>query len=258
MNSSDFRKIAREKLAGKWGKAVLIILAYCAILALIGFIDGIFSETNLTPVISILELIIEIPLSFGLIYSFVKLFNGEDVKAFDFLPLGFNNFAKSWGIALRTLLKLIVPVILIIVSAIIIAVGGVGTLFSSSNLTTTALSSFSGLVIVGIIIYIVSIILLITWSYYYQLAYIIAAENPNMSATEAIEASKTHMIGNRWKLFCLEFSFIGWSFLAIFTLGIGMLWLMPYMQIATIAFSKYVCGNLKENNEEPTENTENI
>lgn len=251
MNSSDFRKIAREKLTGKWGKAVLIILAYMSISFIFGAISGFFEKSSFAGIIAIIELIIEIPLSFGLIYSFVKLFNGEDVKAFDFLALAFNNFAKSWGIAFRIFLKLIVPIILIIVSAIIIVLGGFGALFTSQNLTTTALSSFSGLAIVGIILYIVSIILLITWSYYYQLANIIAAENPNMNAKEAVEASKTHMIGNRWKLFCLEFSFIGWSLLAILTFGIGMLFLIPYMQIATIAFSKHVCGNL---NETTTEN----
>lgn len=255
MNSSDFRKIAREKLEGKWGKAVLIVLAYMSISFILGVISGFFEESSFAGIISIIELIIEIPLSFGLICSFVNLFNQEDVKAYDFLALGFNNFAKSWGIAFRTLLKLIVPVILIVVSAIIIVIGGMGTLFTGSALTSTVTTtSFSGLAIVGIILYFVSIILLITWSYYYQLAYIIAAENPDMNAKEAVEASKTHMTGNRWKLFCLEFSFIGWAFLAGLTLGIGMLWLIPYIQIATIAFSKYVCGNL---NETTTENTDN-
>ena len=56
------------------------------------------------------------------------------------------------------------------------------------------------------------------------------------------------MTGNRWKLFCLEFSFIGWAILATLTLGIGFLWLIPYIQVAEIAFARFVCGK----NEEPT------
>ena len=45
------------------------------------------------------------------------------------------------------------------------------------------------------------------------------------------------MIGHKWRLFCLEFSFIGWTLLAaIFTFGIGMLWVIPYREAAIAAF----------------------
>jgi len=50
------------------------------------------------------------------------------------------------------------------------------------------------------------------------------------------------MEGNRFRLFCLEFSFIGWSILCAFTLGIGNLWLTPYRQVATAAFYREVSG----------------
>ena len=46
-------------------------------------------------VVSLITTIIELPLSFGLLISFVKLYNGEDVKAFDFLTLGFSNFSRA-------------------------------------------------------------------------------------------------------------------------------------------------------------------
>ena len=51
------------------------------------------------------------------------------------------------------------------------------------------------------------------------------------------------MTGNRAKLFWLQLSFIGWAILSVFTLGIGYLWLAPYMQMATIAFYKHLEGN---------------
>lgn len=44
------------------------------------------------------------------------------------------------------------------------------------------------------------------------------------------------MIGYRFKAFVLSFTFFGWILLAILTLGIGMLWLLPYMAIAIIIF----------------------
>ena len=44
------------------------------------------------------------------------------------------------------------------------------------------------------------------------------------------------MDGNKWSLFCLEISFIGWSILSSLTLGIGDLFLTPYMKMATAHF----------------------
>ena len=73
-------------------------------------------------------------------------------------------------------------------------------------------------------------------SYSYRMAPYILMENPDMTASEAITASKEMMRGNKWRLFCLEFSFIGWSLLAAITLGIGMLFLRPYMEAAGAAF----------------------
>ena len=73
-------------------------------------------------------------------------------------------------------------------------------------------------------------------SYSYSMAGFIMSENPEMSAKEAMEVSMGMMKGNKWRLFCLQLSFIGWGILCIFTLGIGFLWLSPYMNAATAAF----------------------
>jgi len=62
-----------------------------------------------------------------------------------------------------------------------------------------------------------------------------------MTANEAIKASKELMDGNRWRLFCLEISFIGWSLLAaLFTCGIGYFWLVPYMETSFAAFYREI------------------
>ncbi len=79
-------------------------------------------------------------------------------------------------------------------------------------------------------------------SYSYTMTGYILAENPELTASEAIEQSKQMMSGNRWRLFCLQFSFIGWSILASLTLGIGNLWLTPYRQAAEAAFYREVSG----------------
>ena len=54
------------------------------------------------------------------------------------------------------------------------------------------------------------------------------------------------MEGNKMRLFMLDLSFIGWFFLSLLTLGIGSLWLTPYMQTAHAEFYKDLCENQNE------------
>ena len=77
-------------------------------------------------------------------------------------------------------------------------------------------------------------------AYGYAMTPYILMENPEMSANDAITKSKELMHGNRWRLFCLEISFIGWSFAALFTLGIGYLVLKPYMEASFAAFYREI------------------
>lgn len=42
--------------------------------------------------------------------------------------------------------------------------------------------------------------------------------------------------GYKWRLFCLDISFIGWGLLCILSLGIGLLWVVPYQLVAEAKF----------------------
>lgn len=70
----------------------------------------------------------------------------------------------------------------------------------------------------------------------YAMAPYIANDHPEMTAREAIAASKEMMHGHRWRLFCLEISFIGWELLAALTLGLGSFSVAPYRQTAEAFF----------------------
>lgn len=79
-------------------------------------------------------------------------------------------------------------------------------------------------------------------SYSYAMTGYVLAEHPELTASEAIRRSKELMSGNRWRLFCLDLSFIGWILLCMLTFGIGNLWLRPYQQAARAAFYREVSG----------------
>jgi uncharacterized membrane protein len=72
--------------------------------------------------------------------------------------------------------------------------------------------------------------------YGYAMTPFILAEHPGLSASQAIRLSEELMDGHKAELFFLDLSFIGWAFLSVFTLGIGTLWLNPYMNAARTAF----------------------
>ena len=233
MPPSEIRKNAREALAGKWGKAVCIILVYMAFSFVIGFIEGLVREdTLLYSIIDLAFAIISIPLSFGLIISFMKLSRGEDVSVLDFFKEGFARFGKSWGIALHTLLRMLLPIACIILVALLL-VFSIGFGVASGNYILTA---------VIVALYIATIIYSVSIGLLYSLSYYIGYDNPELSSKECVVQSAKLMKGNRGNLFLLELSFIGWAILAVFTLGIGMLWLMPYMQVALVCFYEKVIG----------------
>ena len=75
-------------------------------------------------------------------------------------------------------------------------------------------------------------------SYAYAMTPFIMAENPEMTASEAITASKEMMDGHKGELFTLDLTFIGWDLLCLFTLNIGHLWLNPYKNAAYAVFYK--------------------
>ncbi|MBR4775400.1 MAG: DUF975 family protein [Bacteroidales bacterium] len=77
-------------------------------------------------------------------------------------------------------------------------------------------------------------------SFSYAMTPFILEENPEMGAVEAIHRSRMMMRGHKFDLFWLELSFIGWIILGILTAGIGLLWIIPYMQTAIAAFYEEV------------------
>ena len=72
--------------------------------------------------------------------------------------------------------------------------------------------------------------------YSYAMTEFILKDNPEMSGEEAICESMRLMQGHKMQLFLLDLSMIGWLILSILTLGIGLLFLMPYNYTAHAHF----------------------
>jgi uncharacterized membrane protein len=70
----------------------------------------------------------------------------------------------------------------------------------------------------------------------YAMTFYIIVDNPSVGPLAVIQLSKQAMRGNRWKYFRLQCRFAGWALLCFMTLGIGFLWLGPYMAASKARF----------------------
>ncbi len=107
-----------------------------------------------------------------------------------------------------------------------------GVLFSGFN---RFVDTFLLYLLMGIFILLWTLLLIVPGiiaALRYSQAYYLLRDNPDIGAMEAIRRSKALMDGQKGKLFMLALSFIGWFLLTILTLGIGILWLAPYVYTA--------------------------
>lgn len=70
----------------------------------------------------------------------------------------------------------------------------------------------------------------------YSMVFYVLADNPSLTPREALRISKRMMVGYKWKLFGLMLLFILLILLCILTLGIGLLWLIPYTNVTMAKF----------------------
>lgn len=212
MFPSDYRRIARENLAGNW--AISVGVAFVA--ALLG---GLYNSNGIDLDIDAENLRYISTLPWGEVL--LKMLWGSTVINFVHfilggpVSLGYCTYLLNQHDRTQPLMK-----------DLFSHFDRFGAGFCLKLLTAlyTALWSLL-LVIPGIVAY-----------YRYAMAPFILAENPELTASEAITASKEMMDGHKWDLFFLDLSFIGWGLLCALTLGLGTLWLNPYTHASRAAF----------------------
>lgn len=242
MVASEIRANARKSLTGKWGKAVLMILAYMLIVWVISFVCGLIPGIG-----PIVLFVISTPISYGLIASFMKLKRGEEVGYVEFLNNGFSAFGRVWGVVGNTILKMILPVCLLIISIVVMSFGLTGSIVAGFALeSSSGVAGFGFLGIIGMFGYLASLVYAVVKGYLYSLTNYILFDNPDMTGKQIVEESERLMRGHRWNFFWLGLSFIGWVILSAFTLYIGLLWVLPYMMIAQVCFYEALAGKTKE------------
>ena len=87
-----------------------------------------------------------------------------------------------------------------------------------------------------ILLLLVSLFLLLKLTFDYSQIFLLYLDNPYLSCKEIMQQSKELMKGNRIRYFYLLISFFGISLLGVVSLGIGFLWITPYMSMTEVEF----------------------
>ena len=220
MGYSYYKQIAKDSLSGKWNTIIIGSLIYFVVTSICQ-IPSLFSSVH--EMITLLK--IEVPdfllpisafFAYSPISSITSLFSSFvlPVLAFGFFSIGYKAINKQ-------------------------------TIDS-----TTIFDGFRNFInvflvnlLIGIFTFLWTLLFIIPGiikGLSYSMANFIMAENPNISASDAIKESKKLMDGNKLDYFMLSLSFIGWHLLDIFTLGILSIWLIPYIHATNAAFYEAV------------------
>lgn len=198
-------------------KTLLIILGVVVVFALILSIS--------------LSLFVGSPIALGMQKFFLNVMDEENCN----VGVLFSYFKKGiYGrsIALRVLHGLLL--FLASLPTLVLTVGIVALAFSFLVVGESTAILVAIMVLALLLIPVSLIAMVVEYQLYF--ATMILAEYPEMRAIDALRNSKSLMKGNKWRLFSLHLSFIGWILLATLTCGVGMIFLSPYMYAADAAF----------------------
>lgn len=194
---SEYRAQARETLKGRWNEMALLMLVMSLIavfFAVPNYIGTLAEMTWLALSGSgcslLVTWLITVPLSYAFYNLCLTYARREELEDSYFAAL-FKDFAANWS-------KYVLSGLL------------VGLLVALITIPTLMI----GAIILGLA---------------YAMVPFVIHDNKEMGVREVLRTSRLMMRGHKWQLFVLELTFIGWALLCIFTLGIGLLWLQPYM-----------------------------
>lgn len=241
-SNREIKLKAKESLKGNWGIAIVSCIIYGILLKgfsttinMREFINEVFMENvsngDVDIRITIISILITVFLSgamtYGLTSFFIKLVRKENPDVGDVFS-GFKHYKGTLIINILLLVYEILWSLMFIVPVAIILIISVASV-EAENISTLAMLF---MILVLIIVFMVLAIIL----FRYSMSFYIYFDNPELTASQVIKKSIDMMEGNQFRLFKLYLSFILWFLLAIFTFGLAMIWITPYMQAATAVF----------------------
>lgn len=246
MNRKEIKSIAKSKLKGRWFNIVLLTL----IIAIIEFVASEIvgrSEGITSNILSIANNFLLMPAitASGIIYT-IKFVKSNEVVSLSYaIPS-----VKTWG---RFIMSMIVTMIFSIPIILIVFLGNIFLVLSITSLHSAMLNgqiSMNPMIAIWGVVFLIVILVLflaaIVGILLFPLPYLMAEDACGI--WEAIKRSFKIMNGHKWELFIMGLSFLGWLILSALTFGIGLLWLLPYIQVTLRIYYLSITGRESEIN----------
>ncbi|MCD7751495.1 MAG: DUF975 family protein [Lachnospiraceae bacterium] len=244
--NAELKTAAKSSLRGHWFPAITMQL----ILFLISSISLGTDYSNSAVFLSLLISLINIWLDVGLVSFYFRLCcgqgNGAGVR--DFLYAFQNHPLRFLGNYLMQMLYMLPGTILFFIGIFIACVfylagsdiDALLLFLSGESIYLPEVSlpgSVAAALIVLVIVLCVAYILYAGWiSLTYSQTTRILVDFPDLKVTQAYKRSSQLMKGKCLRLLGLQLSFLPWALLSCITLGIGFLYLLPYMGCANVEF----------------------
>lgn len=249
--AKEYRSLALETLRGNWKSYVLATLVLTLPIALYEIYTLGMSVMQKEPNIYVLLLLYALLLflSFPLVYAFqngcLQKFRKDEGTL---LKLMLGIFKCEYLRGLRAYLRVLVLSTLytlcLSIPTALVTVFFCKFVLGIPFSTLAEPESLNIFMVVMVLTLYVFMIPVFIWTYAVSLTPYLTYDRKELSISACMKESKRLMKGHKWQLFCLQLSFIGWGLLALLTLGIGVLWLLPYQHLSIAAFYEDV---LKEN-----------
>lgn len=246
MNRKEIKSLAKAKLKGRWLNIVLLTL----IIAIVeSVVSSLISETDgmVYTLLNLANNFLLVPAitASGTVYTIKFVREKEKVSLKEAIPSG-----KTFG---RFIANMIIFSIFEIPVLIFIFVGELILVLVSTSLYTSMLmgeASIDPMIIIWAVAFLIIIVSLI----FFLLIGILLFPMPYLMAEEdcgifdAVKRSFKIMKGHKGELFVLGLSFLGWLILSMLTLGIGLLWLLPYIHVTLRIYYLSITGREEELN----------
>ena len=249
--NTDYKNAALAALKGNWGKAVLATVIFMAVMYIA---IGPFTYHTVKLQTYTRENLPQVSSGLSIGSAMREAMEASLALAQDTEYMAMQSKANgSMGLYYLLLFFIVMPLSVGYANAFLrLLVQGDNALAENSYKIATKnyLHKVWGMFLMTIFIFLWSLLLFIPGiikMFSYAMTPYILEEHPELSANEAIDHSRAMMKGHKFDLFWLCLSFIGWMILCFFTLGIGYLWLVPYMQTSVAGFYEDVKADYELN-----------
>lgn len=181
-------------------------------------------------VISLVMTVISILLQSGYAFAMLKVLSGDGCEYRDLLHgtrlpirLVVMTMLKSLFILLWSYLAMLLP------SALLVFLR-----YPGETDPTVVMNDLNTMPAVGIISAF-TVFLVVVISYRYRMSLFAMLENPRLAPSQAIRTSVLITKRHRFQLFLLDLSFLPWVLLSVLTLGILLIWKLPYIIVTEAA-----------------------